>query len=253
MNVTSTFRPVILLLLILAAWPAHAQKPSKPAPGKPTPAPQSEEEPDPDAKPEDPQEPEDISHVRLAFDPGSHTAPICALGFTADNKRLFTVGQDCTIAAWNTATGERMGVLRLPGYGMEKSQGLKRWDVAAISSDGRRVALGGSPVTFDNAEVAKRKNRTIYSLIVVDLPSKQIQSVKLGRPLIAVGSLAFSDDGDQLAIGLHFPKQEIALIRGLNETFKSPNREISSSSITMFAHGHRHGAESPGVPTINGY
>jgi WD40 repeat protein len=86
---------------------------------------------------------EAIPRVIPVFDPGSHTQPICALGFSSDKKKLITVGEDSSIQIWSTSTGERLDILRLPAYGHEQVSNTKAWNVAAVSEDGRFVAIGG--------------------------------------------------------------------------------------------------------------
>lgn len=54
------------------------------------------------------------------FDPGTHTRTVLAMGFTADGEKLVSVGRDYTVQVWAAATGERLDVFRLPGYGHEK-------------------------------------------------------------------------------------------------------------------------------------
>src|SRR5262245_14416782 len=78
--------------------------------------------------------PEDLERVVPAYDPGSHTRPIAALGFSKDGSKLITVGRDYTVQVWSTATGERLDILRLPGYGFEKDIARLPWDFAAVSA-----------------------------------------------------------------------------------------------------------------------
>src|SRR5262245_20243633 len=88
---------------------------------------------------------DDLERAVLAFDPGSHTRPISALGFTKDQSKLITVGWDYSIQIWSTKTGERLDILRLPAYGRDNGFDKDRWDHAAVSPDGNFVAIGGAP------------------------------------------------------------------------------------------------------------
>jgi WD40 repeat protein len=141
---------------------------------------------------------EDFSRVLPVFDPGSHTQPISAMGFTKDNTKLVTVGQDFTVQVWSTATGERLDILRLPGYGREKGYDAGRWDVAAVSADGTLVALGGQSKLL-SADGEDRTGR----LVIVDLVKRTVCRVQirtgLNRPITAV---AFSPNGETLAVAI---------------------------------------------------
>ncbi len=142
-------------------------------------------------------EKEDFSRVLPVFDPGSHTQPISAMGFTKDKTKLVTVGQDFTVQVWNAATGERLDLLRLPGYGREKGYDPGRWDVAAVSPDGTRVALGGQ-VKLLSPDGADRTGRAV----LVDVVKRTVTRIQIrtgiNRPVTA---LAFSPDGNTLAMG----------------------------------------------------
>lgn len=138
---------------------------------------------------------DDSSRVLPVFDPGAHTQPVAALGFTADKRKLVTVGQDFTVQVWSAATGERLDVLRLPGYGREKGFDPGRWDVAAVSADGTLVAVGGQAKFVGDADEPAR-------LIVVHLPTRTVKRVGIKGNTGAVTALAFSPSGGSLAVGL---------------------------------------------------
>ncbi len=136
---------------------------------------------DPPARPE--------ARVVPVFDPGAHTQPIAALGFSADGKRLITVGQDDTIQIWNTTSGERLDLLRVPGYG---STGT-RWHSAAVSPDGTRVAIGG-----EGRALTPGKDEVTH-LLVINLTTRAVRPFNLKMPPIyPVHCLAFSPDSDRL-------------------------------------------------------
>ncbi len=150
------------------------------------------------AEPAEPAEPkgDDLARVTLAFDPGSHTRPISAVGFTKDQSKLITVGMDYSIQIWSTATGERLDILRLPPYGRDNGFDTDRWEAAAISSDGNFVAIGGTPKLFwDNT-------RAFTRLLLVDIPNRRVRKIVI--PLVnttPITSLDFSANGDRLALG----------------------------------------------------
>lgn len=155
---------------------------------------------------------EDVSRILPVFDPGSHTQAITALGFTKDKSKLITVGQDFTIQVWNTTTGARLDILRLPCYGREKGYDPGRWDIATVSADGNRVAIGGqmkylNDLTEDNSA----------RLMVVDVVKRTAVRVMLrtGRNR-AVTALTFSPDGNKLAVGIERgPKEDpVVLVVG---------------------------------------
>ena len=145
---------------------------------------------------------EDLSRVLPVFDPGSHTQPISAMGFTKDKSKLVTVGEDFTVQVWNATTGERLDILRLPGYGREKGYDPGRWDIAAVSPDGTRVALGGHRKFFTEVE---GKTKVVSQALLVEVPTRRV--VRLEVALNASGgghvtALAFSPDGDRLAVAV---------------------------------------------------
>ena len=142
-------------------------------------------------------EKEDESRVILAFDPGSHTRPVSALGFNRDQSRLITVGWDYTVQVWSTATGERLDILRLPAFGRDNGFDSNRWEHAAVSADGALVAIGGGPkLLFGDHGIPTR-------LLIVDLARRQVRKVLLpADPQSPVTCLGFSATGDRLAVGL---------------------------------------------------
>jgi hypothetical protein len=141
-------------------------------------------------------EKEDESRVTLAFDPGSHTRPISALGFNKDQTQLITVGWDYSIQIWSTKTGERLDIIRLPAYGRDNGFDTNRWNHAAISADGAYVAIGGGPKLLYGDEGVPTR------LLVVDVANRRVR--KLNFPVeakTAVTCLSFSANGDRLAVG----------------------------------------------------
>lgn len=146
-----------------------------------------------------------LKRVVPVFDPGSHTRSITALGFSADDSKLISVGEDATIQIWRVATGERLDILRLASYGHEAGFNGKDWDVAAISKDGRFVAIGGG--VKQTTSEGNRPFRT--KLLVVDLQKRSIRPV-VSPPRGVVTALAFSDDF-RLAAAFGRAPQEIII------------------------------------------
>src|SRR5262245_32555129 len=109
---------------------------------------------------------DDLERVVLTLDPGSHTRPISALGFSKDQSKLITVGWDYSIQVWSTSTGERLDILRLPAYGRDNGFDKARWNTAAVSGDGCFVAIGGA------AKLLWDQKREPTHLLVVDVENK---------------------------------------------------------------------------------
>lgn len=138
---------------------------------------------------------DDLSRVLPVFDPGSHTRAISAMGFTPDKTKLVTVGKDFTVQVWNAGTGERLDILRLPGYGREKGYDPNHWDVAAVSPDGTMVAIGGhAKWLYDNA-----KSEPVR-LVVLHLPTRKIKRVVIAGNAAPITALAFSRSNRSLAV-----------------------------------------------------
>jgi len=137
---------------------------------------------------------EDVDRLVLAFDPGSHTRPISAMGFNKDQSKLITVGWDYSIQIWSTATGERLDILRLPAYGRDNGYDANRWNVAVVSNDGNLVAVGGGPKLLANDQTPTR-------LLLVDLAGRRVRRVNLpAEPTAPITALALSASSERLAI-----------------------------------------------------
>jgi len=192
----------LLVLLLPLALPALGQEPADPPPAAET-------------------------RVVPVFEPGSHTEPISALGFSADGKRLVTVGKDDTIQVWDAASGERLDLLRIPGYGSPRA--TIRW--AAVSPDGGRVALGGTPrlLTPDSKEKTH--------LLVVDLATRAVRPITLPNPFGPVFALAFAPDGDRLVVAAGTAKRTHALVSNLTRLMKAPAEPARPGDVRTFTPG----------------
>ncbi|MCE9568084.1 MAG: caspase family protein [Planctomycetes bacterium] len=173
---------------------------------------------------------DDLARVLPVFDPGSHTQPISAMGFTKDKSKLVTVGQDFTVRVWNVATGERLDILRLPGYGREKGYDPGRWDIAAVSPDGTRVLIGGQP-KFIRGEFGKPNG--ISRLLLVDLPSRRVMQVGLqgNQGNGYVEALAFSPDGERFAVAFNKAggdRLNLYVVGGLTDRITAATEELKS-------------------------
>lgn len=181
----------------------------------------------------EPAEREDVRRVLPVYDPGSHTRPIAALGFTKDKSKLVTVGQDHTVQIWSTATGERLDILRLPGYGREKGFDTARWNLAAVSPDGTVIAIGGAGKLL--GEKANERTR----LIVVSLPTRTVRRVRLRQAKGHVTALSFSPDGRRLAVGFGGEEEkQVALVHNLHGFAAKGGDEESRLPTQVFAPGH---------------
>ena len=170
------FALLLTTFLGLAASAQDKKKPPEPAPVVPKDGDKTE-----------------LGRTVLAFDHGSHTRPIAALGFNKDQSKLITVGWDYSIQIWNTKSGERLDILRLPPYGRDNGADENRWTKAAFSSDGAFVAVGGAAKVFGD-------ERQKTQLVVVDIANRRVRRVVM-EPGALVNALAFSADGNRLAIG----------------------------------------------------
>lgn len=141
-------------------------------------------------------EADDGKRVSLAFDPGSHSRPISAVGFSKDGRKLITAGWDYSVRVWSTTTGEQLDILRLPPYGRDNGADAKRWPVAAASADGRYLAVGGDSKLVWEAGKAER-----CQLVIVDVEARKCRRAVAeldADHTTAIKSLAFSADGQRL-------------------------------------------------------
>ncbi len=114
-----------------------------------------------------------------------HVKPINAVGFTADGRRVVTVGKDLTVQIWDVKTGERLEILRLPGYGQEERLLRQIWETAAVSPDGKYVAIGGG-----NREIGEGSGKeNNASLIIVDIQQRKVVGVHKSRGHISALAL----------------------------------------------------------------
>jgi hypothetical protein len=139
---------------------------------------------------------DDGTRVTLAFDPGGHSRPISAVGFSKDGRKLITVGWDYSVRTWNAATGAQLDVLRLPPYGRDNGTDADRWPVAAVSADGRFVAVGG-----DSKLVWETGKPERCQLVIVDVEGRKCRRAVAeldDAHKTHIQSLAFSADGSRL-------------------------------------------------------
>ncbi len=180
-------RWLTILLLLCVATPLFAQ-----AKGKKKAAKEAATARAADDEAED----ENIPRIVPVFDPGSHTRSIRALGFNHDQSRLITVGLDFSVQIWSTATGERLDILRLPSYGHEQGYNTKEWNAAAISADGRWVAVGGG----QKKGLSTDKDSARAKLVIIDLARRSMRPVAVNNG--AVTALGFAPD-NRLAVSQH--------------------------------------------------
>ena len=124
----------------------------------------------------------------LVLQSGGHTAAIQKVLFRPDGKQIVTVSEDRTIRLWDRATGERLAVFRLPILGVD--QGLPR--CAALSPDGKTLAVGGTPYRLGDKAVA--------TIFLIDLDAGAVAAT-LAVADATVMALAYSHDGKLLAGG----------------------------------------------------
>jgi WD40 repeat protein len=154
--------------------------------------------------------------TELFLDTGAHVGKIIDLFFTPDGKRLISVGVDKTVQVWAVAGRQRLKVFYPPA-------GIASLDCAALSSDGKTLALGGQgfranpkvpdrPFRNPCAWLLNLENGRIVQLLVPPLPVRR-DSVK---------SVAFSPDGNQAVVaGSH----TVCVWRGLKDVWNLPAPE----------------------------
>jgi len=118
-----------------------------------------------------------------------HSALVRRLVVDPVHNRLISAGDDKTIRIWQLPRGRLVRVLRLPiGHGYEG-----RIYALAVSPDGRTIAAGGwTGWEWD-------RQGAVY---LFDADSGEMTRRLSGFPDV-IGALAFSRDGQRLAIGVH--------------------------------------------------
>jgi WD40 repeat protein len=168
--------PLVLVLLSLASFACFGG-------GGPPPGPlvARADAPPADKTPETPGSGQPPEKVALALDPGGHTDTIIAVAFTPDDRELMTASKDGTVRFWDLDSGETTQVLRPP---------IKYVDgAAALSPDGRLVALGGKA----GSDPAARD----WAVFLLNRDNDRMRV--LAEQDNYVETLAFSPDGKWLA------------------------------------------------------
>ncbi len=122
----------------------------------------------------------------LTVEPGAHVGDISAAGVASQAGIIATASQDKTLRLWKAATGDLLRTIHLP-------RGPGNWGKAyavAISPDASVIAVGGWTGSEENT-------RDVY---LFDLTGRMIRKLE-GLPENIL-RLAFSPDGELLAIGL---------------------------------------------------
>jgi WD40 repeat protein len=172
------------LLLLALALPAAGilatGPPIERALGQPKVAPKEPKD-DPAPGEDDPGAPEKLGRLTLTIDAGWHSGPISKVFFTPDGKQVITLSADHSIRIWDPLTGEMLKVLYPPGVG--------ELDAAALSSDGKRLALATRYPEGDQVR---------FVIYVLTIPEGQIERVLRGHT-DTICALTFSLDGKRLA------------------------------------------------------
>jgi len=136
--------------------------------------------------------PNESGKAVLVIDSGGHNSLIFGLLFTRDGKKLISVDADKTVQIWDTVTGERLKVFRLP---RNAKQPLVVSN-AAIAPDNVTLAISG----FEFGSTDGSKWGTFAFLL--HLESGQLLQLPGFKHYGGIRGVAFSGDGEHLAIGI---------------------------------------------------
>lgn len=143
--------------------------------------------------PQLPQLPERGVRPVLALDSGGHTAFVMKVFFTPDGKKIITVSKDKSVRIWDPETSVALKTIRFPaGPGEE---GMLR--AAALSRNGKRLAVGGEPLKDPKTGEVKAGKNPIF--IVSPETGTLIRRIDAGSDTI--NCMHFSNDGNRLAVG----------------------------------------------------
>jgi WD40 repeat protein len=140
--------------------------------------------------PPPPEFPQGKGRPLLVLDPGGHTALARTVLFTPDGKRAVSAAADKTVRVWDVDTGETLRTFHLPsGPGSEGALYS-----AAISPDGKLLAVTGMPVTPTDGSP-----RAVF-IYLIAMETGQVQRTLVGHAA-AVGGMVFSPDSRRLFTG----------------------------------------------------
>ena len=167
-------RTLLLGLMIVAlAFSAAADEPDKPG-DEPAPV----------------EDTAAIGNLLMTFETG-HVGPMHGLHFTANGKKLISVGEDRTVQVWNVETGNSASRLRLPA---DPTSGSDRHSHSqACAPDGRTLLVGSSGF---RPEPNKPAINWVVLLNLEDGRASRCRTSGSGTP-----GVVFSADGDR-AIGI---------------------------------------------------
>lgn len=152
------------------------------------------------AQKEEPEEKEVLlpqGKVTVAIDPGTSVAPLRRVYWLPDGKHLVTAGKDNAVRLWDAETLKVVKTVQLPGFGL--SQSKNQSTDAALSPDGKRLAVGGRHVGKDG-----KADNVVFLL---SMPDGNLERTLHGHPAEAT-TLAFAPDGKRLAVASRYNTEE---------------------------------------------
>jgi WD40 repeat protein len=139
------------------------------------------------------------------------------MAFSPDGHRLYVGGQDSSVHVYDAATGRQIRRILAPQHGSSWSE------VVAVSPNGRQLAVGYPTQSNANGAVSIYSTRTWRR-----------ESTLMTLPEVEISALAFSPDGDRVAIGAEDGIAGVWSVPTRQElvAYKGPTAAIDSIQFT---------------------